>query len=676
MASKDLEHISFSLEKEIKKFEREKVKQKELQKNLGVIYTPQKIADFMVRQALKLYFSDLLAIDQNSDFEKLLSIIAKNQNIKNNLINIIQALKILDPACGTGRFLISIAKNLLLIYKNLYPDMLDYDIKRNIIKRNLFGVDIELSAIKISRLRLIKWLLSGLQREDNFKLQVDDIEEISEKCGIVFNFYNTDFLLDFNLSNFDLIIGNPPYIENKKIFDKNYKKQLTDRFSAAYRLYDLSILFIEKSLEVLKQNKGILSFLTTNKFLAADYGVKIREMLVNKVEIKEIIDLSSIPVFQNIAAYPIIINLRNRTPKNGPIILKKIRDLHVMENEISTILDTFQQNSINLLPERVIPLSKNLNLVKYLYKNYKPMAKVIPDLKIVYRPYGFINWSENFNHVSEKPASNRDLLLIGTGNVGKFHINFKKPIRIAQRKLNICYFNYNQIFEPKWNGLSVEKLIFREIAKDLTFAFDPGIFTNITGLYFIVIPSYNINQMFSLMLVLNSDLINLVFKTLFGTLHMAGNYLRINGSFIKRLPLPKVLPTSISTLGKVIQFLSQLKSDFFELNRVDFLNGIEISLVEKVLTFYKEISNSIINGLYLSKENQSSDYENLFNSIDNLPKFQLKYFYPQFNLPKYRVYTKSELSSIFNSIYYAYIDSNNNNCIKKQFEQFSKLLSV
>ncbi|MFX1354500.1 MAG: Eco57I restriction-modification methylase domain-containing protein, partial [Promethearchaeota archaeon] len=263
MASKDLEHISFSLEKEIKKFEREKVKQKELQKNLGVIYTPQKIADFMVRQALKLYFSDLLAIDQNSDFEKLLSIIAKNQNIKNNLINIIQALKILDPACGTGRFLISIAKNLLLIYKNLYPDMLDYDIKRNIIKRNLFGVDIELSAIKISRLRLIKWLLSGLQREDNFKLQVDDIEEISEKCGIVFNFYNTDFLLDFNLSNFDLIIGNPPYIENKKIFDKNYKKQLTDRFSAAYRLYDLSILFIEKSLEVLKQNKGILSFLTT-----------------------------------------------------------------------------------------------------------------------------------------------------------------------------------------------------------------------------------------------------------------------------------------------------------------------------------------------------------------------------------------------------------------------------
>jgi len=676
MASKDLEHISFSLEKEIKKFEREKFRQKKLQKNLGAIYTPQKIADFMVTQALKLYFSDFIAIDQNNDINKILLIIAKNQNIKNILINKIPALKFLDPACGTGRFLISIAKSLFLVYKNLYPNMLDYDIKRKIIKRHLFGVDIELSAIKICKLRLIKWLLSDLQMVDNFKLQVDIIEEISKKYGIIFNFYNNDFLIDFSLSNFDFIIGNPPYIENKKISDKEYKKKLTCRFSSAYRLYDLSILFIEKSLEILKQNKGILSFLTTNKFLAADYGIKIREILTNKVEIKEIIDISSMPVFQNIAAYPIIISLRNRTPKNVSIIIKKLEDLSLMEKEISTTLDIFPQNSLNLLPDHVIPISKNLNLAKFLYRNYKPMSEVISDLKIVYRPYGFINWSKNFNHVSQKPASNRDLLLIGTGNVGKFHINFKKPIRIAQHKLNVCYFNYNQIFEPKWKDLSVEKLIFREIAKDLTFAYDPGIFTNITGLYFIKIPSYNINQMFSLLLILNSDLINLVFKTLFGTLHMAGNYLRINGSFIKRLPLPKVLPTSISSLGKVIQFLSQLKSDFFELNQVEFLREVEISLVEKILAFYKKISNSIINGLYLNNEIQSSDYEDLCNSIDNLPKFQLKFFNPHYNLPKYRIYTKRELRSIFDSIYYTYIDLNNSKCIKKQVEQFRRLLSV
>ncbi|GAG84224.1 unnamed protein product, partial [marine sediment metagenome] len=69
--------------------------------------------------------------------------------------------------------------------------------------------------------------------------------------------------------------------------------------------------------------------------------------------------------------------------------------------------------------------------------------------------------------------------MIGTGSVGKYHIKFNKRIKIAKRDLEISYFNYNPTFKPIWQDLNQEKIIFREIAKELTCVYDPGIFTNI-----------------------------------------------------------------------------------------------------------------------------------------------------------------------------------------------------
>ena len=99
-------------------------------------------------------------------------------------------------------------------------------------------------------------------------------------------YFNIDYLLEFNQTQFDIIIGNPPYIENKKIKDLNYKKKLLKRFKSAYKLYDFSILFIEKSIEILKEKYGYLSFIMPNKFLAANYGIKIRKLLVSEIELK------------------------------------------------------------------------------------------------------------------------------------------------------------------------------------------------------------------------------------------------------------------------------------------------------------------------------------------------------------------------------------------------------
>ena len=99
-------------------------------------------------------------------------------------------------------------------------------------------------------------------------------------------------------------------------------------FQTAYKLFDISILFIEKSLKILKKKSGILSFIITNKFLSSDYGIKLRELLIKNTTIKQIINISSLPIFSKKSAYPIIILIENNIPlKEHQIQLYKYDNL-------------------------------------------------------------------------------------------------------------------------------------------------------------------------------------------------------------------------------------------------------------------------------------------------------------------------------------------------------------
>lgn len=96
---------------------------------------------------------------------------------------------------------------------------------------------------------------------------------------------------------------------------------------------------------------------------------------------------------------------------------------------------------------------------------------------------------------------------------------------------------------------------------------------------------------------------NIVFKTLFSTLHMSGGYLRFNGSFIKRLPLLNELPEFLSLLGRILQFLSQLKYE------IDFNLKNKYSVFEDKINLYLEfftrITDSLVYLLFLRNKHKT-----------------------------------------------------------------------
>ncbi|MFX1259009.1 MAG: hypothetical protein ACFFAN_14215, partial [Promethearchaeota archaeon] len=182
------------------------------------------------------------------------------------------------------------------------------------------------------------------------------------------------------------------------------------------------------------------------------------------------------------------------------------------------------------------------------------------------------------------------------------------------------------------------------IAKDLTWVYDPGIYVNITGLYFVRIPSFGTNKLFCLLTIMNSKIMDLVFKTFFSTLHMSGGFLRFNGSFIRRLPMPNCFPESLSYLGKIIQFLSQLNYLRKRNSELGFLKEIYVKDIEKYLKFFKDLANSLVYLLYFKNLNQNYLLlDCLLKSKDYFPNIQFKYILPRFNTINFKTVRKEEL---------------------------------
>lgn len=155
-------------------------------KATGSFYTPRSIVEYMVRQTLLQYLEDKTDIKQ-SILEELFYEGAQVHLSEKDILSIIQALdelKILDPACGSGAYPMGILQQILIILKNIDSDnslwldtilatipdetmrneirantAIDYIRKLGVIQRSIFGVDIQESAVEISRLRFFLSLI-------------------------------------------------------------------------------------------------------------------------------------------------------------------------------------------------------------------------------------------------------------------------------------------------------------------------------------------------------------------------------------------------------------------------------------------------------------------------------------------------------------------------------------
>ncbi len=136
----------------------------------GAFYTPREIVDYMCRESLREYLKTKIPYDEMRDSKLELLLDKKSheyrdqqknfrqylKNYKSDIIDALDDLKVLDPACGSGAFPMGMLQLLVQVYERLEPRFDQYETKVSIVKNNIYGVDIEPMAVEISRLRT--WL--------------------------------------------------------------------------------------------------------------------------------------------------------------------------------------------------------------------------------------------------------------------------------------------------------------------------------------------------------------------------------------------------------------------------------------------------------------------------------------------------------------------------------------
>lgn len=344
-----------------------------------------------------------------------------------NLVNL-EEVKILEPSCGCGNFLIYIFDTLYNWYK-LNTDYDDYFILKRIFENNLYANDIDVDALYYCKIVLTFKCFKILGYNAKFK----------------FNIFKKDYLLDdyFNNIKFDIILGNPPFLENRKINKYLNKELFKSIYNTAKGRFDISTLFIEKSIKLLKE-QGVLGFILPSTLLYNNNFSIIRKLILDNTSIYEIVDLGS-DIFNNVDIDMIAIIIKNKSNKENNIICKSINNRKDKTNAIK---------NVNF---RIIPQKYYDNNIKYVYDIFSTDTTFNLRQRIYHQNYTKIN------DVCEIIAG------IATGNIRNKLLSCNKENIFSKKILEGK--NINE-YNSSWSGLYIKydkSLINKEKGEYATF---------------------------------------------------------------------------------------------------------------------------------------------------------------------------------------------------------------
>ena len=378
----------------------------------GSYYTPRPVVSFMCRESLKICLQN--KTEETEECLKKFVDDGDATTIRNpeKVLQALQTLRICDPACGSGAYLLGMMSELLRLRealfksKNVDPKTI-YQRKLDIIQQNLYGVDKDDFATNIAMLRL--WLslavdfegdtpeplpnldykvatgdsLTGPAPEppaEQFNLEAQLIQQIQEhktEYSVTYTepekqelreaiaelkrqlhgwqadadgfVWQVEFSEVFQEGGFDIVIGNPPYVRQELI--RPIKPILRRLFSEVYTgTADLYVYFYKRGTELLR-TQGVLTYISSNKFLRAGYGKKLRGFFTDDQCIHRLLDFGSVQVFKA-SVDTCILLVENTLPTGENFLAATFRD----EIDIPRLSEVFQERAFcmsvgNLSPE-------------------------------------------------------------------------------------------------------------------------------------------------------------------------------------------------------------------------------------------------------------------------------------------------------------------------------------
>lgn len=358
----DIEELKKSISGE--EFDQKKSKRKKD----GIFYTPQYITKYIVENSIKNWLDDKRKELGEDDLPKLnekdyIFDIAKKNYTKNYRKHIefwqqyreaVRNIKIIDPACGSGAFLITAFEFLLNYNKYLDDKIFDLvgtsdlfsDRTKEILQNNIFGVDLNKESVEITKLSL--WLKTADKNktlaslENNIKCGNSLIDDPEIAGNLAFN-WEKEFPEIFANGGFDIVVGNPPYV--KEDIGKNAFNGLHQHLCYQGKM-DLWYFFGWLALTISKKEFAYISFIAPNNWITNDGASKFRNKINDCATIFEYIDFNNFMIFEEAQIQTMIYIMKNDNKlEKYKFKYSKILNNKIAKEEIMHFLQKLENNN-------------------------------------------------------------------------------------------------------------------------------------------------------------------------------------------------------------------------------------------------------------------------------------------------------------------------------------------
>lgn len=651
-------------------------------KATGSFYTPREIVDYMATESLVLYLHNQTQIDKEllKPIFKIDSEVSFSKSDSEKILEALDRLKILDPACGSGAFPMGVLQKIVMalqkldrnaewwkarqisrienallrkqVKEKLELTTVEYARKIGVIQNTLYGVDIQPIAAEISKLRCFLTLVvdenideskpnRGVEPLPNLEFKFvtadallklpdekdfgglfnsfDDLEQLKQirldylqsygehknelkaefkriqdkiskqqkKSGVAdvnsraflisswnpFSNEKVDWfdpLWMYGVNEFDIVIGNPPYVGISKVSTKQLLKK--EEYKTYESTGDLYSLFYERGNQNLKIG-GCLCFITSNKWLRAGYGKSLRKYFIEHTNPIKLIDFGQAMIFKSAIVHSNIF-LFERGKNKGTLQAVQFKqeaykadvniegyfDQHktLKDNYTSDIWSVVDDNlhSIKLrIEEKGIPLKNwNLSFYRGLLTGFNEAFIISNEIKeeLIFEDERNINIIKPIlrgRDVRKYHCNYANLWIINSHN----GIKDKKIPRIDIPKDYPSINNYLSSFLPEieqradkgehWTNLrncaylnefSKPKIVFSEIVSEAQFHYDERGYYPEATVFFMT--GENLKYLISF---LNSKPVTFFFKTFYAGGELVGKF-RYKKTFLENLPIPQV----------------------------------------------------------------------------------------------------------------------------------------
>lgn len=389
----------------------------------------------------------------------------------------------------------------------------------------------------------LEWeLIEATLKQQGNKEAIKKLDSIMKSKSKPFFLWKLYFAEVFQRENpgFDVVIGNPPYIQLSKTedFRPEFKEYLKKRFNTSGGRFNTYIFFIHLGIDLLNR-EGSLAYIIPNTILTQEYYSYTREELLSNNELRIVVQYSNLP-------------FENAVVENVTLIAKKIKsedyDIKIYEDSLNERKLLASKKASSFMDNQNYSISIHSDeLVSKIFKNNYPVLADFCDVNQAIALKGDKSLS-----LKKENESGKYYKLLDGRNINKYTINWT-GIYLDYDLDRIHSCKRKDIFE------SEEKLFFRRVSKNLIFCYDEQQYFALNTLVVVNLKKHSILNLKYILSIMNSILLNYIYSNKFKSTKTV--FSEIQARTVMQLPIKQISPEQQKPFIQLVDQILSITKD-------------------------------------------------------------------------------------------------------------------